>query len=73
MFKDQHQRKLRAVLWYLDQAARVCMKYYSIFMLMAKVMMHHHQQLPEDKHQVPRKDIRQLLLLYFLDPWQTPE
>lgn len=56
-FKDQHQRKLEDVLGDLDQAARVGM-------LMAEVMMRHHQLLLMEEHQISKIDISQLFLIF---------
>lgn len=39
-------RKIEEVVWDLYQAARMGMKYVFILMLMAELLMGHHQQLP---------------------------
>lgn len=62
MFTGAIQRELEEVLWDLNQAARVGMNYASIFMLMAELLMCHHQQLPEEEHQASRKVVSQFLL-----------
>ena len=63
-FKDPSQRKMDDVLTELDTAARVGMKYGSIFMLLGELLMRAHQQLPGDERQISRKEIGQLLLLF---------
>ena len=64
-FKDANQRRREDVLWDMDLAARSGMKYASIFMLMAELLMRAHQQVPDDDDQISRKEIGQLLLLFW--------
>lgn len=61
-FKDANQ-EIEEFLWDPDQTAKVGIKYASIFMLMAEPLIGQHQQLPEDEHQVPIKDVGQFLTL----------
>ncbi|PIK47829.1 reverse transcriptase [Apostichopus japonicus] len=62
-FKTPDQRKLEELLVEVDTAARSGMKFASVLMLSAEVLMRHHQQLPEDDSQVSRDEAGQLLLL----------
>ncbi|XP_071852375.1 uncharacterized protein [Apostichopus japonicus] len=63
VFKTPAQRKLEELLVEVDMAARSGMKFASVLMLSAEVLMRHHQQLPEDSSQVSRDEAGQLLLL----------
>ncbi|XP_071842958.1 uncharacterized protein [Apostichopus japonicus] len=63
VFKTPDQRKLEELLVEVDMAARSGMKFASVLMLSAEVLMRHHQQLPEDSSQVSRDEAGQLLLL----------
>ncbi|PIK49492.1 hypothetical protein BSL78_13640 [Apostichopus japonicus] len=63
IFKHQDQRKLDDLLVDFDTAARAGMKFTSVLMLTAEVLMRYHQQLPQDEGQVTRPETGQLLLM----------
>ncbi|PIK51772.1 hypothetical protein BSL78_11362 [Apostichopus japonicus] len=63
VFRTPAQRKLEELLVEVDTAARSGMKFASVLMLSAEVLMRHHQQLPEDDSQVFRDEAGHLLLL----------
>ncbi|XP_071819301.1 uncharacterized protein [Apostichopus japonicus] len=57
VFKTPDQRKLEELLVEVDMAALSGMKFASVLMLSAEVLMRHHQQLPEDSSQLPMTSI----------------
>ncbi|PIK41929.1 putative tyrosine-protein kinase [Apostichopus japonicus] len=63
IFKNPSQKKLEELLVDVDLAARSGMKFTSVLMLTAEVLMRYHQQLPQDDTYVSRNEAGQLLLL----------
>ena len=63
LFNDPVRRTFEEELSSIDAAARSGLKFSSVFLLIAELLMHYHQQLPEDPNQVSRKEASQLLLL----------
>ena len=64
LFRDEARKKLEESLFDIDQACRAGMKFSSVIMLIAEILMRAHQQLPEDETlQVSRKEVGLLLLL----------
>ncbi|XP_071847285.1 uncharacterized protein [Apostichopus japonicus] len=62
-FREPLRKKAEQSAYDLDQASRVGMKFASTFMLAAELLMRHHQQLPEDKDQIPDREASQILWL----------
>lgn len=63
LFRDPVRRRLEDVMFEIDQASRASMKFASVILLVAEILMRAHQQLPRDPTQVSRRETGQLLLL----------
>lgn len=64
LFHDEARKKLEETLFDVNQACRAGMKFTSVILLNAEILMRAHQQLPDgEAPQVLRKEVGLLLLI----------